>query len=802
MIDKRLLKVEFDHAQSRVKRPRIGFTLRGLEFIDGILEGTWVNPVSGKLQPIPNSEEADFTTSNTGRFAKWQLSEGTTRDDNTPAGAFQMAGAMGMHADSAIKFVGTNASGVGFKTDADQPENEGVTLLVFNYGAGTDSDAILADVGFSNSFDYLEGVSVRIHLSGKVLIYRAGLKVGQGSVSGGGYSPGTVRGASYERASNEYVMVRIEAVQGKFLQITTSKGGTFQFACPWTADGTAVLPEAQRWWFIPKGGAMVVAAPVLYGYSTPYAVSPPYRFQEIPTAVGGDSDILTARVIPDGAATVALVKEDGVTPYDRLTDTFRVKVTFTGAHFVSGVAGGYPRLAVPTPEAEGGPIDVSDWLISCPASLGDGLDGFSIDLSVRGDAPVPLLSEVELRPIRFTLIPHPDDTDPPDPLVLLDGVGGAPDWEDGYAPDQTEVRIKVTDRMTLVKEAQLSETVVFDGLPLCRPVGDGESVVSMCLREGGITNAELEFLPEILNAAGELFLIEDTPGQRAGEWNFAGEVGDLWSDILERAMGFAPEVIWGLKPTPDGTRVYAIDPSDADPIEGIFYRTPEAAALDPEYEENELGAWPLLYGEPHRRVKLPREANVVRVTGYDAGADKGLQSFISDDDSRDPEATLSAGKLAATRQFAYSDPALSTQAMVDDLTERIWKAITLRVYIHSWPAFLRFKADGSPIWRGERVTLKASTPEGTDETIRISGFSFEPIDESGGGVMDEDGAFPPVSIRLAEYTGGATVGLGGSTLDDILRRQRDEIAYGGLRRTGFGRIPSTSMAEVVRLAMP
>jgi hypothetical protein len=813
MIDKRLLKVEFDHAQSRVKRPRVGFSLRGLEFMDGVLEGTWVNPVSGKIQPIPNSEEAEFQTLNTGRFAKWRLGDGTTYDGNSPVGIFKMSEAMGMHKESAIKYTGTNGNGIGFKTIASRPANEGMTLLVYAFSSGTDTDAILVDAGFGNTMNYLDGVSIRIFLDGRVMIYREGVKVGQGSVSGGGYNPGTVRGASYERASNEFVMVRIEAAQGRYILITTSRGGTFQFSCPWTVErrsegGTVVvaaepaLPSAQRWWYIPKGGATVVAAPVIYGYSSPYAISPPYKFQEVPTFTGGSTDVLSARVLPSGPVSISLVMEDGVTPYNRVSDTFRVRLDFSGAHFVNGVTGGFPRIFANTPVPEGGPVDVSDWLLSCSLALDDGPQGLSAEISLRGDAPVDLLTEGELRPIRISLVANPDDESAPAALVLLDGVGSAPDWEDGLEPEQTEVKFKVSDRMALVREAQLSECVPFDGLPLCRPVEDGESIVSIAFREGGLTNVELSDLPEILDSTGTLYRIEDTPSQRAGEWNFAGNVGDLWSDVLERAFAFAPEVLWGLRPTPAGTRAYAIDPQDSDPILARLYRTPEEAAADPHYEESELGAWPLLYGPPHSRAKLPREANLVRVTGYDPTADKGLQAFISDNASRNPQSPLDPNKLGVTRQFSYSDPALTSQKMVDELTRKVWAAVSKRVYLHSWVSFLRFRADGSPLWRGEKVRLKASSPDGEDEDLRISAFTLDLLDESGRGTMDEDGSYAPIPIRVAQYSGGSVVGLGGSTFWEIRKRQREQVSNGGLRRTGFGRIPPTSMGEVQALPLP
>ncbi|RYD69231.1 MAG: hypothetical protein EOP84_28865, partial [Verrucomicrobiaceae bacterium] len=390
------------------------------------------------------------------------------------------------------------------------------------------------------------GVAIRIMVDGRVFIKRGDTIVGRGSLAGGGYQPGTVRGSGYFSPNDEYVMIRVEVSNNRFLLISTSKGGVFQFPCPWALEGEPVLPAKKFAWFLPVGGASIVSAPVIYGFTDPYAVSPPYKLQEVPTDTGTVGDVLTAYILPNGPCTVSLVMDDGVTTYDRVADSFRVRIDFDAPHFVSGASGAYPRIREDTPDE---PIDVSDWVISCsPVGPEDGPQGLMADLALRGDAPVPELTEAELRPVRLTYYPHPDDPDAPNEIVF-DMVASAPDWDDGLEPEQTIVRFKLTDRMQLVREAQVSESVPFDGLPLCRPIADGESIVTIALREGGITNEELEDLPEVLNSFGDLYLIDDTPSQRAGEWNFSAEVGDLWSDVLERAFGFAPEIIWGLKPT-------------------------------------------------------------------------------------------------------------------------------------------------------------------------------------------------------------------------------------------------------------
>jgi hypothetical protein len=812
MFDRRYIKIEVDHAQSRTKRKRLNFTLSGWAFLNGVLNGCFISPITGKIQPTPNSEEPEFQTLNTGRFRKLQLSDGTAIDSHTPGLDFVSFGPD--HADQGIKVVGDNVTGVGFKTNAPLAQNTGYTATFYAYGQGTDQDGVLGEMFWANDQNLTGGgVGIKVFLDGRVEIYKDDVNkpVFRGSCTGGGYTPGTVQGGSYARATDEYVAVRVEVSQNRFITITSSRAGVMQYAAPWaidrynedgvlTAAAQPVLPAKKWGWYVPKGGAAVIAAPVVYGFTSPYAISEAFAFEETPTYVGPvGTDVLTGRVIPySPAVTVTLLKEDGTTTYDRTSRKFRAKVSFSGAAFVSGVVGAYPRIRVDTPEPEGGAIDVTEYMLSLgPYAVEDGPMGTSADLVLKGDCPVPFIDEQELRPFRLTLIPHPDDPDSPEPCIILDAVGDVPEWVDGYEPESQSIHIRLEDRMRLVREAQFSETVVFDGLPLCQPPGDGESVVSICLREGGMSNAELVDLPRVENEDGSLFLIDDTPGQRAGEWNFAAKARQLVSDILEEAWDMAPQYAWGLKPTVDGLRAYAVDVEGDETEVATFYRTLDDAETDDDYVENELGAWPLLYGRGHKRIKLPKEGNVVRVNGYDPGTGEGIQAFAEDVASRDPASANGPDKLGVSRIVFVRKRSLTTQTAVNRVAIKLRDAIAKRQYLEPWPAFMRFKADGSPVWRADMVMLRQAKRDGSNSKVRVSALTTDILDENGAGLMDSEGGLAPVSVRLTDYCGGAIVGRGGSAAFDIAGRQIAHVMDGG---SSYGETNvDGSMAFVVRL---
>lgn len=796
-MDKRLLRVEFDHPQPRVKRGRIGFTVKGDAFIDGTLAFTWVNPVTKVLQVLANSESPDFQESNVGAFRKLQRSDVTTIDSNTPTSEFKMMAADGMHADSAIKYTGDNKTGIGVITTAVQSKNQGFTTLAYAWGKSTETDGVLIEQFWADDQNLTGGgVGIKVSLNGAVEIYKDGNaeanRVFRGSLSGSGYEPGSVRGASYERASDTFVMIRVEVTRKRFITITSSKGGVCNFECPWALGESPqpVLPQKRWGWYQPKGGGVVVAAPVVYASGGPYAISEVIQLSEAP----GTGQTLKARTLAaDTNVAVSLLAEDGVGPFDPTQSKCRVKLLFNQPAFVQGVTGYFPPIMGTWPNET---IDVSEWLVE-PPSIRHEDDGWGLgaDLTLRGDAPVPFLTEAEGRPVRIVYTPGPGDGGTE--MVILDGVAGAPEWVDGLTPEQTKVRIKVQDRLSLAKEAFVTEPTPFDGLPVSKPYNGsegapffGDSIARICAQEAGFTDAEMDL-------ADLDFSIEETPPQKAGDWNFATSIGDRYSDVLERAMGTVPEALFGVRPRLGGAKFFVKDPSDADPVVATFYRTPEEAEGDPAYAENHLGGFPLLYGD-HERTRLPREGNLVRVTGFNPASAKGIQSYISDDDSRDPASALGEGKLGFTRTIAYADPALTTEAMVDRVAEGLYKATAQKVTAERWRAFLRFAADGSPVWRGDRVTLVGSNPDGSDATIRVSAFSFDPGDESGEGLAGE----AAVSVRLADYCGGALLNLGGSSLAEIRARRSAQISYGEIRKRGYGRIPSTSMTVVKKLPAP
>jgi hypothetical protein len=803
--DRRLFKVTMNHAQKRVAHPRVGVVARGWDFLNGTLDGMWVSPITGVLQSIPNSEEKEYQTENSDRWSKYDLSGITTIDQNTTTGTFAMTAAQGMHVNSAILYTGDNTAGVGAITNAALPKNTGVNLTQYVYGSGTDQDKILIEFGWSNDANYMTGESVRVYLDGKIKIYRNGVLQSVGAFSGGEYQFGTVSGGSYEKPSDQYVQIRAEATRDRYLLITSSLGGVFQFACPWAIDqynpdGTLsqaaqpILSANKAWFRVPEGGCSVVWSSVRYAPSGT-AVSEEFALSEPP----GTGRSFSGRAIPGydtgTAPTVTLVAPDGSSTFDVTTNRAKVKVAAsTSPIFIDETSTRYDPTLTSTPDES---VDVTDWVRSFSFQVEDGPEGATAVVEIAKSilrpetgaidpCPVDNLEEVENRPIRIDLVPNPGDPDAPDSVYLLDGVGGPVEWTDGMRGIDGEawahdtVKIEVRDRLVLLQDAKVSEAVTFAGSYLCRKTDD--CAISVCLRQGGITEYDLPDLD---------FKIDQTPSQKVGRYADDAKAGDSWYDVLKRLFDLAPSLVWNIRPQSGGPPLFkVIDPDDPPAPVGTLYRTADDAADDVS-PDDEIGSSYAVYGD-RDRSKLALEGNLVRVLGLDPATQKPIIAVRSDNDSRDPQGEKNATWLGCTRTVAFSSPTITTQQMADRVADSLKSAVTQRAYVDGFTSLMLFGSDGLPVWRGDRIMLDKANPDGSGSTVHITSLRVETFDESGAGLVSSSGPSAPIALRRCKYTAGALVGLGGATVKSIQKRHRNYLKEGGWKARGAENFPDIS----------
>ena len=128
------------------------------------------------------------------------------------------------------------------------------------------------------------------------------------------------------------------------------------------------------------------------------------------------------------------------------------------------------------------------------------------------------------------------------------------------------------------------------------------------------------------------------------------------------------------------------------------------------------------------------------------------------------------------RVVGFQSPRLQTAAACEKLLETAAPKIFARNYVTSADSmFLIDSADNVPLWRGDKINY-----DGQGE-VTITAFTAEFIAE-----RDD------LQFRSANYVGGASFGLGGSSVPEIRNNYEAFLAGGSVRRD-FGNLFGNSL---------
>jgi hypothetical protein len=799
----RLLTLTLNHAQRRVQRPRIGITAMGRDFEEG--HGLVVCPATGAVRLRANYDRPEFQKTNTGAFKKLAIADYDLLDLNTPAGQWRPFGFD--HDQQFVTYIGENVAGVGATTTEAWPTDQGMAVGVFAYSAGTQQDDVLAEMGWSPTGNGTVGPSLRVYYDGRVALFHDGVIVAPAvSLSGT---------AGYGRATQEYVLITIERGRGRDLVVRTSKGGAATIRCPWVDpedSESALLPATKFWWYIPRGGATVMVCPIVYETSG-YGDTRPYYLAEAPGAgetlqdwTGSDrfGTLSNAHVIghpQGGEAAFELRKPDGTAPFvpDGAARVCRARLTLTSpdgvtSPWVWGVHAAYREKIALTASAS---VDIGPCLASpIRLSLPDSSDGLTAEWEATAldtlEALAPHCLDGEGTPVMLADV-DPDGELPP--IVWLDGELLPSTESDSFRRATQRARMKAVDRLAAARAAKVRETLPLDGMPMCQPATSGISAVLVCLREMGVDDSETD-LPDLD------WRLPDVPMDGAersptGEWNLAAVAGDLWGDVLDRIFARAPNVVYGMRPFPDGGYGFlAREPDDGDAPVAILFRS-VAAAMEADPDLTVDQAERLLY-DGSSREPLPIEGNDVRVMGYDPGRRGPIAAVATWTESADPTIAPEfrfPGWLGRRRGVEFSDPGLTTIDDCRKVCEGVFAAATAERELNPYTAQLPTSATGVPVWRGDVVVLDDHLGKGAPRTVRTAAWSLEIADESGQGAMPGDERPPS---RLASVVGGALVGYGGVAAWEIVDIARDR-ARSNRRFKGWQAIEGISPLYVVKL---
>ncbi|MGV3619126.1 MAG: hypothetical protein ACO1SV_27685 [Fimbriimonas sp.] len=807
----RRLRITLNHAQRRVKRPRIGVTARGVDFEEG--GGLIVCPATNAVRLIANFEKPEFQTSNSGAYGKLAVGDFAFTDENaTPAPGGSDPPLWSPFEYSAglkyITFNYENVAGVAGLTNEVYSPDQGMAVGFFAYSPGNEQDGILGELGWNSVPNGDAGPSLRVYFDGHVELWHDGEFQDRGSLSGT---------AGYGRAAQEYVLLTLERGQGRDLVLRSSTGGAVTFRCNWVDpedDASFLFPATKFWFRVPKGKATVMVCPIVYdasgtGDTRKYHMAEAPGAGETPqTWVGSDRFPLVsgAHIVghpQGGAATVALRSEDGATAFspDGYAQICRVRLTLTSGlggittPWIWGVHMAYREIVAFTSDEE---MDLGPYLATpVRLTLPDSSQGLDASWEATYldalELAAPHCLDGEGTPVRLAFV-DPDDIDPA--IVMLDGELLPPVESDSVRRSSGRATMRAVDRLAAARASKVREALPFDGMPFCRPATDGISAVLLCLREMGIDDSETD-LPD-LNYRMPDVPMPGTDRSPTGEWNCAALAGDLWGNVLERLWDRAPNVVWGMRPMPGGGYgFHAFEPQPTDPPLAMLFRS-VAAAQVADSGLTDAEASRLLYDGATREA-LPLEGNEVRVMGYDPGRRAPIAAVAIWEESADPTTPAASrfpGWIGRRRGVEFSDPGLTKIEECARVCEQLFTAVTTNLELVPYVAELPFAADGIPVWRGELVRLDDAFGKGDPYDVRTAAWQVELQDESGQGHL-AGSELPP--SRIANVSGGAILGYGGASSWEIVDLAKDR-AKSPRRFRGWQLIDGVSPSGVVVLS--
>lgn len=711
-----LLDISVDHAQERTSAPLCTALAQGsYPGVQGKrspgwstlgASNVWVDPVTYTLMLEPNWRNAAWDTSASGIYSKLGLSDfgspsGWTVNDKNGNGSSRF-----LTADS-------NAS---ISTVATWAANRGFIVEWFAYSAGQ-ARTVQIEFGWSNTGDLTTGVGFAVYSDGQVDVYSGGSIVGT-------YALGSKSAPNTKPNARQFLAVMPHR-RREILAIASNGEGFVHLFDSISEDSTTpvVLPSAKFWVRSPVAKPDFQVSPIRYqssgqAYSVRVSFArPPLLAQaaSLQTGIFGWNWNPGTPLTTHTTVSVVLPNLAGYTP-DGVINTVRIGVALSGGGDytpqVYGAQAYYLGLGDLTDDSEA--VNITGFTQSFEASFAESPSSvfYGFTLARPDDSGVLNVRTSQYKPFKVDLFQASTATvvNLCDTFLMLDSNAlgtyanadrlsfNARDWW-GRLEDYRFRDALPLDSFTLFDALDLLASI--DGVP-----------------PGGVT----------ISAAATAFLIPSAGAPTSGEWNALIEAGDTAADWIERLMSdYAPDWLYGFRPTASGEQFFALSPADLPTTPAITLYSTVAAArsamlaagVSAAVVEKQVGA--RVYSNVVEQI-IPPEATEVIVTGFNPRLGQpDYQAVKRDAAAEDPTTPATfrpANWVGQPKPYAWADSLITSQATANDVCEKLYDKLTKsRTMIEFTTQFLT-RSNCVPIWRGDIVSL-----DGT-RNVRIYGMQM------------------------------------------------------------------------------
>jgi hypothetical protein len=710
------LSLIFDHAQMRVDQERVCvFFQASRDNPNGVFskhQSQWseihysdffIDPITltGMLCPAP--EYDDWYTSSAGIYAKLGIA------DLALSGGGSLGANWREQEPSGRKWLWneTNAaSPEGVVTVASYLKNRAFFIAFFAHGDGSDFEQFLC--GWNSTADYLSGVGLRFFSSGEVFVYKDGVIVGTGKITGG---------ASRQKMAGQWVEVYLIPFRRKELLVLSKNGDGFTVILEDIADDDpdpTITPATNFWAKVPAGTCSIQMAPLQFssagsacsktlGLAEPRSGTPTYEAVYDPPFAGTTSVALSLRDAADPSLA-----------YDGLDQTCRMKFDLTGdgayTPFVyAGTAEFEPVLTTTADE----PVDLTDKAQSIELSVPENPSGVELNVEFLDPDALGLTGVLahSNRPVKLLV----------GSVIVFGGRTEPAEYDPTAFAESSLVRMGARDYWKKLETTRFRDPMPLEGTTITDAL---ERVLSVAGVEAANTDIE-----------AETFELPLSPSPSTGEWATLIEPDEEGTPAhwVERLIEtYCATWIYGFKPTLTGTKFMAKSPDEigTTPLATLYSKRSDAIAIGLHTAEE---ASRFVYRRA-RQTALEPEANDVRVTGWDGRTQRAIQSYYPDAASQDPGLAVvdrPENWLGEVRSLGIFDPMITSQEACDRAATIIFDRVSRVRRMCEWECDFILGTDGVPAWRGDCVELDGI---GTFRIVSLS-VRFERDYDDGAGVV-------------------------------------------------------------------
>lgn len=754
--------VTIDGAQARQARDRIGFSAGGDDFNTGsFFSDTYIDPLTSTLMLRPRPLYTAFYTSNTAPYDKLGLA------DFGLGATWKVADLTGVGGSKFLQGP-TSALGTAVVTSATLAKNTGFYLGFFAYSDG--SDYILAEFGYANSGSLTSETAFRLYSSGLLEVWRAGVKIAEGEVSGA---------SSGNNVQNKLIHLMIIPCRRREILVISSEGQGVRAVMPdiTEADTNPTITPATSFWVRMYKNFVFQAAPLKYATSG-YACSQPYNLAQAPptgasletytnpawaSGVGrvyGDQSYRTGNT---DAVVSSTTQTDGTTAFvaNGTLDTLRMKAALTGdglsSPVVYGINGGYARTTANTDATES-------------ATLNDKWQRMSFECPETGGGSV---SFDVVNPASTSIVGVYSHANKPS-LVKLgttfvhEGMTEPVEFSRGSVAANDRITIKSNSRITqLLKDYMFRERMVFDGLPISHASNDCVIRRLVDLVGGGTLDLETATV-----TAGEI-----APA-KCGEFSEVADIGEnAWSYLSRVMQDYLGGWWYGEYPGASGVAFTTKSPTtiNAAASKYTYYQTiADAISIGSKTSDE---AWRFVYRQLRWHYINP-EANEIVVTGFDPRIQQPVQAVKRASTSIDPTVKPSlrpTNWVGGTTRLGLINKGIASQTIANDAASLLYDRCSPSRTVTEITVELPVRSDvtGFPIWVTDKITLYG------DQDYIVTSINGEVV-------KDPDGAgdqwmWRPVTLILSNIVGYSN----SSDFDDIVQFQTMNGYRSAIARRGF-----------------